>query len=167
MPSRPKKNIDDFVMKHQILMNWCWAAVSVSVAEHSTGNPLRECDIAAKCLDLDCCGQRKPCDQEFFLDLALKTVGQLKRVETSRLTFDAIKSEIDAGRPVCVRVEWAKEKTGHFVAITGYDTTPTGRQIVLTDDPFYGKARTEYSTFLTRYQGEGAWTHTYFLKGRA
>ena len=173
MVGEPMKELDSFVMKHQILMNWCWAAVSVSVARYTRGNAApTECALASTCLShfnhkaLSCCDDHKPCNKDFFLERALDTVGQLSHVTAGPLDFDAIKSEIDAGRPVCLRVEWAKEKTGHFLAITGYQTTPAGRQVVFTDDPFYGKARTEYHVFLTKYQGEGTWTHTYHLKGK-
>ena len=165
---------NDFVMKRQNKMNWCWAAVSSSVVDFFDAHKhsvTTECSIATHCLSketgrqLSCCDDSQPCNRDFRLDQALETTGHLNKVEAGTLTFAQIQAEIEAGRPVGVRVEWMVEKTGHFLAITGYDSTPAHPEQVLVDDPFYGPARVPFDQFKEKYLGEGVWTHTYKVKG--
>jgi len=84
-------------------------------------------------------------------------------VMTGPLSFNAIKTEIDQQRPICVRVQW-KDGGGHFAAIVGYDIAATGLQRVFIADAFYGDSSHSYDLFVSKYQGEGVWTHTYLVQ---
>jgi hypothetical protein len=52
---------------------------------------------------------------------------------------------------------------GHFVAISGYATSPSG-DIVTIDDPIQARSTLLLSTFQSSYQGTGSWTHSYRTK---
>jgi len=159
--------IDRFDMRAQRLREWCWAAVSVSIeALYDRQSTLTECKIAAAELGLDCCGSAQQCNRVNRLDLPLKRLGRLRGKAASRLlSFEEVQKEIDAGRPVAVRVGW-REGGGHFLVICGYHVTPSGVQQLLLGDSFYGDSRTNYDHFCAAYQGSGTWTHTFFLVER-
>ena len=70
-----------------------------------------------------------------------------------------MKTEIDAGRPISVRIGWA-EGGGHNPVVVGY-RSDTGGDWVGVADPWYGPSDVRLTTFSTAYQGSGSWTDTY------
>jgi hypothetical protein len=109
-----------------------------------------------------CCqnGGSAQCNVPWYLEKALTCIGHLAAPPTSGAeTFSYIQSEIDAGRPVGVRIGWFGGG-GHFVIVRGYDDT-AGNQLVDVEDPWYGPSIVDYAAFATAYQGAGSWTDTY------
>ena len=85
------------------------------------------------------------------------------------LTFDEIRHEIDAERPICIRIAW-RDGGGHFIVIVGYEVTPRGVNKVIVEDPARGRGRAlvPYNQLLSNYDvGHGEWTATFFLAVRA
>jgi hypothetical protein len=81
------------------------------------------------------------------------------------LSFDEIRQEIDAGRPVCVRIGWQpNEAYGHFVVIRGYSVSSVGEQWVDITDPYYFDSTVPYHQFVYAYLDAGEWTDTYLVK---
>jgi hypothetical protein len=159
--------LEDFDMRAQRMREWCWAAVSVSIEafydRHSTWT---ECKMAAAEFGTSCCDFAQPCNRVNRLDPPLTRLGRLRGRPLFRtLTFVEIQKEIDAGRPIAVRVGW-REGGGHFLAIYGYHVTPGGIPQLLLGDPFYGDSRVNYDHFTTAYQGSGTWTDTFLLEDR-
>ena len=74
-------------------------------------------------------------------------------------SFQAVDDEIDAGRPLGIRVAWSGGGA-HFLVVIGYLEGDTN--YVAVDDPIYGKSDLTYATLETAYQGSGAWTHSYY-----
>jgi len=158
-----------FFMQHQEQTNWCWAAVSVSIANYfstpgPSGGPWRQCDVAnAELGQSTCCsnGSTSDCNQDWYLDRALTRVSHLAGpVTPAPESFTYVQLEITAQRPVGVRIGWYGGG-GHFVAVTGYDDT-NGAQQVDIEDPWYGPSTYDYGSFVSAYQsGAGQWTHTY------
>jgi hypothetical protein len=156
----------DFTMRSQRLRDWCWAAVSVSVDRfYNSRSVWTECAIAAAELRLSCCDSAQQCNRVHLLDPPLKRLTRLKQDPLPRvLTFSEIQQQIDAGNPVCVRIEWT-DGGGHFTVISGYATSRAGVNRVTLEDPFYGHSEAAYDAFRTKYQGSGKWTGTFLLKG--
>jgi len=154
-----------FQMQHQQQTNWCWAAVSTSVALYY--DPLSnwtQCTVANGELGRsDCCGTgaSTSCNVYGYLDSALSRVGHLDHMDGSVAGFQAVDDEIDAGRPVGIRVAWSGGGA-HFLAIIGY--LEDVQNYVAVDDPIYGKSDVSYDTLRTSYQGSGTWTHSYYTK---
>lgn len=158
-----------FAMQSQQQTNWCWAAVSVSVANYFNtpgpqGGSWQQCDVAnAEFGQTTCCqdGSTSLCNRDWYLDRALTRVNHLAGPpQTGPGLYSYIQQEIDANRPVPVRIGWYGDG-GHFLALSGYDDT-NGNQIVDVEDPWYGPSTYDYNAFCTAYQsGAGAWTHTY------
>jgi hypothetical protein len=154
----------NFTMRHQLMREWCWATTSVSVDKFFDDNSAwTECKMAEAELGVSCCPSLQACNRVHPLDPPLTRVQRLRGpVLAKTLTFDEIKAEILAGNPICVRVQWS-DGGGHFAAIVGYDVTEKGLQRVYVADPFYGDSTASYDGFVSKYQGEGKWTHTFLL----
>jgi hypothetical protein len=165
-------DLEDFEMERQQRSNWCWAAVSVSIARFfEEDSERKQCGIAGALRGLPCCQEfSRPCNRPDSLRRALVEVGRLDSMLEHPVKFDAIQKQIDEQLPVCVRFEWQGgpfRSFGHFAAIRGYDVSAKG-PVVIVDDPFYGRSRRLYKTILNAYQlSRGKWTHTYLVNAKA
>jgi hypothetical protein len=155
-----------FTMRSQRLRDWCWAAVSVSVDRfYNLKSTWTECAIAEAELGLSCCKSAQQCNRVHLLDPPLDRLKRLRQAPLPRvLTFAEIQEQIDAGNPICVRIEWT-DGGGHFTVISGYAISRAGVNKITLEDPFYGHSEAAYDAFLTKYQGSGKWTGTFLLKG--
>ena len=158
-----------FDMQHEEQNNWCWAAVAASVGNYyAEEEEWDQCTVANRELRReDCCGDGAagPCNVYGYLASALNRVHCLQNWAIAhRATFDMVVGEINAGRPVCVRVAW-RGGGAHFVAITGYSDPDPAIAQVLVQDPFYQYQDIAWSDFLIVYRPVGAqqgdWTDTY------
>lgn len=160
----------NFTMLQQQQTSWCWAAVSASVSMFfgapagPAGGPWQQCDVAnCALIQTTCCqnGSTSQCNQDWYLEQGLTCVQHLASPPvTGPSTFAYIQQEIDADRPVGVRIGWYNDG-GHFVVLSGYDDS-NGLQNVFVEDPWYGPSTYDYNAFSTAYQsGAGSWTHTY------
>jgi len=160
-----------FLMQGQLESEWCWAAVSASVAGYfntagPSGGPWQQCEIVnAELSQTTCCanGSASACNRDWYLDLALTRVGHLASpAYAGQAPFiPDVRDEVSANHPIGVRIEWYGGGTGHFVVIVGSDDTG-GIQNVDIEDPHYGPSTYDYDAFVTAYQsGAGRWTHTY------
>lgn len=158
-----------FTMQTQQQTNWCWAAVSTSVANYfnspgPSGGPWQQCEVVnAEVAQNTCCsdGATPSCNTDGYLDLALTRVGHLAAPPTAGASpFAYVQQEIGHLRPVGVRIGWIG-RGGHFVALSGFDDS-NGTQFLDVEDPWYGPSTYVYNAFATAYQnGAGTWTHTY------
>ena len=161
-PSWARLNL---AMQHQLQDNWCWAAVSTSIAGFFGAATWTQCSVVSKEVDDDSCctnGSSSTCNVPWRLDKALSRVKALKK-KSSGMPGDlkGVRREIDAGRPVCIRIGWSGGG-GHFIAIEGYRTDDAS---VAVEDPWHGTSDVPVAHFRSgRYQGTGAWTHTYYTK---
>jgi hypothetical protein len=154
-----------FAMQQQEESNWCWAAVSTSIAlYYEPSSAWTQCSVANGELGRnDCCGAgaNTACNVYGFLDSALTRVGHLDRWASGAAVFQSLDDEVDAGRPVGIRVAWSGGGA-HFLAVVGYLEDAT--DYVAVDDPIYGRSDVTYDTLTSSYQGSGSWTHTYYTK---
>lgn len=164
-------NLERFEMERQKKSNWCWAAVSVSVARFfDPATERQQCGVAGALRGLPCCsGFTKDCNRPEKLSRALTEVKRFDQIVEPTISFADLRKEINAGRPVCVRFEWQGgefKSFGHFAAIRGYDDSGS-EPVVIVDDPFYGRSRRLYRIILDSYQlARGKWTHTYLVNDR-
>jgi hypothetical protein len=180
-----------FTMQHQQCSEWCWAAVSTSVALfYSPQAKKTQCEVVNKCLQKgyrklgdkyyiapvakpDCCNGKKStestCCRWWYLDEALREVGHLGEVKPRKLTIDELQIQANKGQVVCGRVGWTEIKgtmreftgAGHFWVITGVSNTKESK-LVAIQDSIYGTSYIPFSTLETGYyHGTGSWTHSY------
>lgn len=137
--------------------NWCWAAVTQSVLDYlrrrrqsqeniatdhahrngkaySCAPPRRKETLGGACGDGDCTGS---CNDAHILRVVLHEQGCLKALlsEDEAPSFAEIRGEIDAGRPVPCRVQWAGDGGGHFVIVSGWTIDGDGIERVHVLDP--------------------------------
>jgi Papain-like cysteine protease AvrRpt2 len=156
-----------FAMQHQLQTSWCWSAVSTSVSHfYNPASAWTQCSLAnAELGQTTCCadGSTAACSRDWYLDRALSRVGNLQSWASGAVALSDVEHEVNAGRPLGVRIGW-DGGGGHFVVLAGYDDPGTGPGFVSVDDPWYGPSRMSYSAFRNTYQGTGAWTHTYYTR---
>lgn len=154
-----------FLMEAQTQTNWCWAATATSVSHfYWSWSSWTQCKVAGAELGrTDCCNSTVPsaCNVPWYLDKALTRTKNFVSI-TGQVSFQQVRDEIDAGRPVGARIGW-NGGGGHFMVIYGYSRV-LGTEYFDIDDPIYGKSHLTVSDFSTNYQGSGSWTHTYFTK---
>ena len=180
-----------FPIEQQQQDQWCWDAVSDSVDHYFNPNStLNQCRVAQQVLatDADCCNNpgADACNRTEKLQVALGDLGRLNKTLvipsdcvgtpfSSLNDFAGIKSEIDNGRPVGVRIQWFGGTKGHFVVICAYKEFASGFRTVDIADPFYGELigdeyfgiwTIDFDQFPAAYQGGGDWTATFLVKAK-
>ncbi len=172
-----------FKVPRQERSEWCWAAVSAGVDRFfrpdSTHN---QCDIAGSVLNLECCNGTQPaqsdaCNAPHALHPVLGRYHLLAADPiVTPLAFDRLRTEIDAGRPVCVLIKWLDGQgqltdRGHFVALNGYRVTPAQKQFVSITDPIYGSSEIAFEQFTSGKggyrDGRGVWFASFLVANEA
>jgi hypothetical protein len=165
---------------------WCWAACVEMVLTHYQIH-------AAQCAIVDkkrsfaatvngapgpCCGnearfQLETCNVDDIDDVWGKfglTATPRGNPQSGEVTFQMIKDEIDARRPVEVAIRWHLDRPGgHAVLIVGW-TTVNGQEAVLVNDPLptakmlldlKGQSGTITMSDLQKASGHGTWEKTW------
>jgi hypothetical protein len=131
-----------FDMQQQTETNWCWAAVSTSVAHfYDCASPWTQCTVAnGETGRTDCCGSGAAgaCNIYGTLDTSLARVGHFNHMVNGSITRGSVETEIIAGRPIGVRTAWSGGGA-HFLAIIG----ALVNDYYAVDDPIYGKYSAE------------------------
>ena len=117
-----------FTMQHQLQSEWCWAAVSVSVAHYyDSHSSWTQCQMVNAQRGLtSCCqnGGSNDCNQPGFLDDALTRAGHLQSETGGTTAIGNVVEDLTAGNPVCIRIGWSGGG-GHFIAATGAEDPDT------------------------------------------
>jgi len=155
-----------FLMEKQKQSEWCWAAVALSIERYfSPYSVWGQCGIAAQVLKnaKDSCENPEGHDQPAPLESALDIVRRLNETRKGPLNFAGMQKELDAGKPVCVRIKWTGDGA-HFVVLTGYKVSDSGLRMVDVADPLYPDSTRAFDDFPSAYQGGGEWTDTFLVK---
>ncbi|HEX4166623.1 MAG TPA: papain-like cysteine protease family protein [Bryobacteraceae bacterium] len=163
-----------FTIETQKELNWCWAAVATTVGlYYESTKQLQQCQVAQTVTGIaNCCSGEAACDQFGALDVALTAVNSILPATLNNqirpgkvLKFAAVQAEIDAGRPVGVRIQWYGEdpNAGHFVIISGYAIEASGEKWVDVSDPYYEDSTVPYDQFVSAYLEAGSWSDTYLI----
>jgi Papain-like cysteine protease AvrRpt2 len=156
----------DFVIQRQGADQWCWAAVTVSVALHyDPATSVTQCQLAKLVIGANgCCDDptSDACNQQADLELALDRTQHLRQGPIDPLDFGALMREITARRLVCCRIE--TDGVGHFVVISGCSEAEGSQSVDVHDPQGLQIATYSYETLLTNYLGAGRWTHAYLTE---
>ncbi len=154
----------DLVIEPQEFPKWCWAAIAASLGRYYRTAERSQRQVATDLLGFDCSrlpdtpAGRERCDLYAMLDEALALVGCFSHWSPGRPTFERIRAEIDAGRPVCVQIDWSRNGA-HFAVITGYHAD---RREIHLEDPLHGPSVQQYERFPGAYRSSGVWRGTYW-----
>jgi Papain-like cysteine protease AvrRpt2 len=153
----------NFRTQKQILDNWCWAAVTSSIAFYFNGNSRwLQSTLAARLINNVCASvnannaQTAPpvCDVQMDIGRALTLTGNLAGDILRPLSFNEVVQQINAGFPLCCQIVFPGVQTSHFVILYGYQSTD-----VVIGDPQAGIFSLNYQSFLTSYRN-GNWRRT-------
>jgi hypothetical protein len=153
------------VVPQQEKEEWCWAAVCAGLHTFYDHEPIEQCKIAKEILHVDCCANKKACNEPRFLKLVLKDLGYREAIEDI-VSFDVIQAQIDKNRPLCCFIEHGK--IGHFIVISGYDLH--SKQVGVLDPapagPHDSPRLIPFESFRISYNG-GTWKETYLTHPRS
>ena len=161
--------MSEFEVRQQEMDQWCWAAVAVAVKNYLfPQEPMTQCQVAQKVVGKNCgCNGDGPsiaCDQPESLTKALTDLNLPPKAIPRPLSFTEVKSTIDGGWPIPVRIVWDDNpNNAHFVVISGYAFSQSRVPLLQVDDPFYGRSLVEYDSFVSGYRGIGQWEQTYAI----
>jgi len=160
---QPLEVILPFEVQKQLESEWCWAAVSTSVAHYyKPSSTVTQCQVVNQQLGrTDCCSHPSSsnCNQPGYLDQALQYVGHLAS-DKGQGTYQDLVGALNSGTPPCIRIGWAGGG-GHFIGIQGVQPN----NFIMVTDPIYGDSIVTYQTLTTgKYEGSGTWTDTFFTK---
>ena len=172
---------------NQEATNWCWAAVGAGIYEMAhPKEPRSQCEVADQVIRAqnaanrlappngDACSDKAAFNRQMPMEFTLKELDLLKDFATGGYaSFDLIKSEVAAGRPVVARIAWdpnndGLEDSAHFVAITGWSTN-NGEPTVYVLDPQGSAGLTAtpspcpYDKLIKAYLNSGHWVSTFFV----
>jgi hypothetical protein len=149
----------DLIVERQLRDKWCWAAVAAALGRYYGTRTLAQRDAAAALLGVD----GDDGNRYAMLDDALRLAGCFSHWSPGRPTYERICDEIDAGRPVCVRIQW-RDGGSHYVVLTGHDRR-TGELYV--QDPQHGPSIHPFEAFPRQYRIGAVWTETYWTGDRS
>ena len=159
-------SLQGFTVSHQLQSEWCWAAVSSSIANFYGPTQWTQCGVASSFLKIDCCGSDAsgPCNQPEPLDDPLNLVGHYGRRDDQPESFTVVQAEINGRRPLACRIVWANSNgQAHFVALGGWVIGADGSTYVNVCDPQYGAVQKKYADFVSAYMSPGdSWENSYF-----
>jgi hypothetical protein len=156
-----------FQVETQEESNWCWAAVTSAVDRYYHPNSfLTQCEVVAETpTDVGACLDPDAHNNAGVLEEALKNIG-MEQFVNGDIKFSTLQTEIDAGRPVCVAIDWEGGGT-HFVVLCGYQQWTDGKSFLETvdvADPFYPDSTCILTDFAESYHGRGEWVQTYLMR---
>lgn len=137
---------------------WCWAAVSEMVFRYyRTG--FEQCQILSAWYRAPCCGAASQfCQTTASIEVIRETLGGfgIRSIHfPGPISFQAVQSEINAGRPIIVA--YRGSSAGHVVVIHGYDA----RGNVYIRDPLFGSFVVPYGNSFS-YGGQYIWADTIY-----
>lgn len=155
-----------FAVAPQLQSNWCWAAVTDSIARYyDSSSSWTQCKIANTALGRsDCCGSGAAdggkCNKPWRLHEAMALTNNFVGLVPSPMSFSKIQQEVNSGRPVGTRVGW-NGGGGHFQAIVGWTVGVSGDEYLHISDPIYLETQILFQEFAGKYQAGGNWNYSY------
>ena len=181
-PATIPRKVLDYTRLQQEQTNWCWAAVTLAVAQYyaklagEEEPKLTQCEIVnhetgrTDCCDPGPAADGSKCNKVNVIYKALDWVGHYAhKKKPYKPPLADPKGEIDADRPLPLLILWTGSG-GHFVALHGYDETAGATEdeaILHIADPWYGEALVPYGKFPEDYQGGGSWGWSYWTQPHA
>lgn len=164
-PPAPSEEISlGLRMQQQLEDEWCWAAVSTSLALFfQPSSPWTQCEVVnAELGQTTCCqdGGSSLCNQPWDLTKALQLVRHWLDDFEEEPSVSGIAEQLTMRRPVCLCINWTGGG-GHFVSVDGIDEKAGQLHIA---DPLFGPSYVAYDGFPASYQGGGIWGWTYLTK---
>lgn len=159
-------SVHNFEIEQQLMSQWCWAAVAVSVRRcYDTDFAVTQPQFASAMLQMPQCQQSpfSECDQRFSLQVALDQLGVFRDKLEEPCTPEVIAAEIKNDLVIgCQLVQNGFD--GHYIVIKGVGSGNGQNLLLEIADPLDGASR-----FITLRQllfdyNNAQWEQTFFTK---
>lgn len=111
---------------------WCWAASGQMVMSYIGGKSVPQCSQASHYFNNPaCCATPFQCVNGGWPELGYYGF-TFKRTTDLALDWDALKAQIDSGKPFCFSWHW-NDGGGHMMVVIGYATQGTTRLVWIHD----------------------------------
>jgi hypothetical protein len=158
-------DVNRFSLQGQRQTQWCWAAVATSTSLcYDPASTWTQCVLADAVLSVTgCCGDGAACNKPMSLSASLNRTGNQQGGSPlgAPISAAAVENEINADRPVPIRVKNRDGVSAHFLVITGYDTRADGDIDLRIQDPWGPQLLTTSYSDLASGRFGRAWTHAY------
>jgi hypothetical protein len=101
------------------------------------------------------------CNHSGGINGALTQTGNLNGETGSAVSMTDLLTQISAGHPVCVNIQWPAGRGAHSIAASGVEVNS---DMVFVLDPVNGPWAGPYQTLATAYQGIGTWVETLYTQ---
>jgi hypothetical protein len=173
----PHTFLAGFSIPRQERTNWCWAAVTVGIAQFGLPNTVQtQCELATSTMrylkvinQTSSCGCiNDGCDRAVTLSVPLNITGIYRTMHSKAAKFEDIVNEISGRRPVACHIDWRIPRhPGHFVAVGGARKHPEEGRRIYVFDPDGTTDEPTYEDFINRYtEAGGKWDYTYLIDYR-
>ncbi|MBB6109109.1 cellulose synthase subunit [Mucilaginibacter lappiensis] len=155
--------ISDYMIDRQLQSNWCWAAVTASLArfyqkDHFGDQAKLVSGIFNKeyCCNGKGCGT---CNRPWYVGEALDHAGILQRAIPNPVSQEALMTELTCNRPVVVVIKWRQSATGHILVVSGFTHS---RQFLTWDSRGQRMRLLSFNDLSKGYEGKSVWVNTFF-----
>lgn len=143
--------------------NWCWVAASKSIVKQQTGNTYAQCVLYMWGKGYDNCDSNETGSLYTELPNIFRIAGfrNLGYPGDYPVSFNTIKLEINANRPLYVRIGWKPTLSeGHAVPVRGYDDSNSYvHWIYINEVPQASEYKYTSYNYL-KDNAQWSWTHT-------
>lgn len=155
--------ISDYMIDKQLQSNWCWAAITASLARFYKKNDFADqTKLVSTILSNGYCCNGKGCgmcNRPWYVGEALDHVGILRNAIPYPVSQEALIRELACNRPVVVVIKWQQSATGHILVVSGFTRS---RQFLTWDSRGPGMRLLSFSDLCTGYEGKSLWVNTFF-----
>lgn len=144
-------------LERQEQSRWCWAAIAVSLATFYGTRSVSQRQLVAEILGGDAPGEDRDRNADARLIDALVAVGCYAHWSPGRPDPARLNSEIESGRPACLRIVWAGSGASHFVVIDGFAQGRDRPAEIEVADPSGARSLHRLGEFAKSYRGREAY----------
>jgi len=151
---------------HSTASRSAWAAAALSISRYYGLRTVGELGLTQDGIEdrvQHLTPRARVASQGDLFDLALKAVGHANGKPVAAAPDPAkVLAELNAGRPVAVRIEWSSGLP-HYVVIYGYRVRE-GLLEYVVDDPIHGVLSVSDWSLMHSYLCDGRWTRSYMTR---
>ena len=157
--------ISDYIIDRQLQSNWCWAAVTASLARFYQKDPIADqAKLVYSIFNQECycngkgCGT---CNRPWYVGEALDHLDILQNAVAAPVSQKELMAELKYNRPVVIVVKWQQSSTGHILVVSGFTRN---HQFLTWDSRGPDMRLLPFKDLCTGYEGKSVWVNTFFTQ---
>lgn len=157
--------ISDYVVDRQLQSNWCWAAVTASLARfYQEDHFADQVKLVSGILKKEyCCSGNgcSTCNRPWYVGEALDHVDVLQNAMPYPVSKKELMEELICNRPVVIVVKWHHAATGHILVVSGFNRS---HQFLTWDSRGPDMRLVSFEDLCAGYEGRSEWVNTFFTR---